>query len=154
LCREDLATPSAQRLISALNAELSLRYPEQGANHFRLEQHEVAPGQGAFLVAYSHGEPVACGAIRLLEAATFEIKRMFVVPEVRGRGVSRLILNALEAEAKRLGANRLVLETGTRQLAAISLYRSAGFEPVLRFGEYVGKPLSLCMAKELSSQAS
>ncbi len=147
--RADIRSPTARALIEALNAELLGRYPEEGACHFQLDAHEVVAGQGAFLIAFSAGTPVGCGAVRRLESQTGEIKRMFVVPPARGRGVGRAILNALEAEARALWFNRLVLETGVRQTEAQALYRRAGFTQIAPFGEYANSPLSICMAKEL-----
>jgi pimeloyl-ACP methyl ester carboxylesterase/GNAT superfamily N-acetyltransferase len=141
--------PVAAELIASLNAELAAQYPEEGANHFRLDGAEVAPGQGAFVVAWDGSTPVGCGAVRLLDDGRAEIKRMFVPPEHRGRGVARLVLAALEERAAELGVTTLVLETGTRQHAAQALYRSAGFHDVACWGEYAGAPLSQCMAKEL-----
>jgi GNAT superfamily N-acetyltransferase len=136
-------------LIAALNAELSGRYPEEGACHFRLEPDEVAAGRGAFLVASRTGKPIGCGAVRRIDEGSGELKRMYVCPEERGRGAGRAILSALEVEAQALGLSRLVLETGVRQTEAIALYRKAGFSDIAPFGEYVTSPLSLCMAKDL-----
>jgi putative acetyltransferase len=147
--RCDITSPAAQSLIAALNAELSLTYPEPGATHFRLDPDEVADGQGAFLVASRDGTPVGCGAVRRIDPRTGELKRMYVRPEQRGRGIGRALLLALEAEARTLGLTRLVLETGVRQAEAVVLYRRAGFSVIPPFGEYVESPLSLCMAKEL-----
>lgn len=147
--RVDILSPVAQDLIRSLNAELSATYPEQGATHFRLDPEEVADGQGAFLVATAVDKPVGCGAVRRIDARTGEIKRMYVAPDERGKGLSRLLLKALEAEARALGLSRLVLETGVRQLAALALYEKAGFSRIEPFGEYVESPLSVCMAKDL-----
>ncbi|HYN20282.1 MAG TPA: GNAT family N-acetyltransferase [Thermoanaerobaculia bacterium] len=144
----ELLSPEAQALIAALNAELSSIYPEQGATHFRLDPDEVADGQGAFLVATRAANPVGCGAVRRIDARIGEIKRMYVAPEERGRGLSRLLLDELESEARALGLSRLVLETGIRQLAALALYEKAGFSRIDPFGEYVDSPLSVCMAKD------
>lgn len=149
--REPLDGPVAQQLIAALNAELSGRYPEAGANHFRLDVAEVGPGRGAFLVACDGARPIGCGAVRKLDPATAEIKRMFVVPERRGQGVGGLILEALEAEARALGVTRLVLETGIRQPDAIALYGRRGFTRIPPFGEYVDSALSVCMGKTLAT---
>lgn len=149
--QENLASPVAEALIRALNAELSRIYPEEGATHFRLDPDEVAEGRGAFLVAYAEGSPVACGAIRRLDADTAEIKRMYVAPGTRGRGIGRAILAALEAEGRRLDVGRIVLETGVRQTEALALYARAGFERIPPFGEYIHSPLtSVCMAKNLA----
>ena len=136
-------------LILALNAELAQRYPEEGANHFRLDPEEVGPGRGAFLVAYVDGKPVGCGAVRINEPGVGEIKRMFVIPEFRGKGVAGAVLDSLLDEGRKLGAHKLVLETGSRQPEAIALYRRAGFIEIPRFGEYVDSPMSLCMGKDL-----
>jgi putative acetyltransferase len=152
--REEIETPSAQALIRDLNGELRERYPEPGANHFRLDAEEVAEGRGALLVAYRGEVPVACGALRLHDKTTAEIKRMYVIPEERGKGISRRILAALEAEGRKLGARRLVLETGERQTEALALYERAGFARIPRFGEYASSPLSICMAKDLPAQTS
>src|SRR5258705_5982643 len=100
--REDLTSPAAQQLISALNAELEARYPEEGANFFRLDPEEVSEGRGAFLVAYLAGAPVGCGAVRQIEPGVAEIKRMYVEPNVRGRRVGRHIVDALEGHAPQL----------------------------------------------------
>ena len=145
---ENLSSPVAQRLIGALNDELTLRYPEEGANHFRLDPDEVAPGKGVFLVGRLNGEPIACGAVRC-EGTQAEIKRMYVAPRLRGCGVARKLLAILEAEAVRLGACRLVLETGERQPESLALYERAGFVRIERFGEYVDSPHSVCMGKEI-----
>ena len=147
--RADLRTPAAQELIRALNAEMTARYPEDGATFFRLDADEVAEGRGAFLIAYLGPQPVGCGAVRRIGDGVGEIKRMYVCSEARGRGVGRAVLAALEAEARRLGLRRLLLETGSRQAQALALYRRAGFSPVPPFGEYVGSPFSACMAKDL-----
>jgi hypothetical protein len=76
---------AATVLISALNAELSALYPEPGATRFRLDPDEVAPGRGAFLVAYADGAPVGCGAVRLLDDRHAELKRMYVGMRSRHR---------------------------------------------------------------------
>ncbi len=148
--RVDILSETARHLILALNAELSGRYPEQGACHFRLDAHEVAEGRGAFLVAYRSQKPIGCGAVRRIEESTGELKRMYVCLEERCRGVGRAILDALEAEARKLGISKLLLETGIRNPEAIALYERAGFAHIPPFGEYIGSPVSVCMAKELT----
>jgi len=147
--REDLGSAVAAALIGELNAELLRTYPEEGATHFRLDPDEVAGERGAFLVATAQGAPVGCGAIRRLDARTAELKRMFVLPAMRGRGIGRAVLAALAAEGRRLGVERLVLETGERQQAALALYDRAGFVRIPAFGDYVDSPLSICMEMRL-----
>ena len=150
ISRARLADEPSRTLIGALNAELSATYPEPGATHFGLDEAEVSGDRGAFLVAWLDGEPVGCGAVRLLDADTGELKRMYVSPAARGHGVGRRLVAALEAEARAIGARRLVLETGTRQTAAIALYAATGFTPIPLYGEYVSSPdTSVCLGKEI-----
>jgi GNAT superfamily N-acetyltransferase len=150
LRRETVTSPAALALIGALNAELTALYPEPGANHFRLDPEEVAEGRGAFLVAHGSDGPIGCGAIRLLDPRTVEVKRMYVAPRARGLGVGRLILGELERQGRLLGAERIVLETGTRQTEALALYESAGFARIDPWGEYTATATtSVCMAKRL-----
>ncbi|HEV7965344.1 MAG TPA: GNAT family N-acetyltransferase, partial [Actinoplanes sp.] len=79
-----------------------------------------------------------------------EIKRMFVRPAYRGRGIARQLVVALEEEALAAGRPILRLETGTYLPAALALYRSAGYLPIPVFGEYVGNPFSVCFEKRLT----
>jgi putative acetyltransferase len=147
---EALGSAAARLLIAALNAELAALYPEPGSTHFKLDAADIAPANGVFLVGYLNTEAVACGAIRRIETGVAEVKRMYVAPDARGRGLSGAMLAALEAQARALGLTRLVLETGTRQPAALALYRRAGFKSIACFGAYVGSDLSVCMAKDLA----
>lgn len=150
IARAELTAEVSRALIESLNAELNGLYPEPGANHFHLHPEEVADGRGTFLVAYRDGSPVGCGALRLLDAETAELKRMYVSPIVRGTGLGRHIVAALETEARALGVRRLVLETGVRQVAALALYRATGFLPIPLFGEYCLSPAtSVCLGKDL-----
>ena len=146
---EDLNSPAAELLIAALNAELRARYPDEGVTYFRLDPDEVRAGRGAFLVAYAGDRAVGCGAVRRIESDACEIKRMYVEPRMRGRGIARLVLQRLEEEAKKLGASRLLLETGTRQPEAIALYTTAGFSPTVPYGEYTPSPLNAFFAKRI-----
>lgn len=156
---EALTSSVAAALIAALNMELSAIYPEPGATHFSLDPKEVAPGAGVFVVARWNGRAVGCGALRSIRdpalvrelgAQVGELKRMYVAPEVRGLGIGRALLERLEAEGRTLGLTRLVLETGTRQLEALALYRRAGFSAIPAYGEYAASSTtSVCLAKAL-----
>jgi GNAT superfamily N-acetyltransferase len=155
ISRADLTAEVSLGLILALNSELSALYPEPGANHFQLDAEDVTEGRGSFLVVYQGAAPVGCGALRLLDAETAELKRMYVSPLVRGKGIGRRLVAALEAEARALGVRRLVLETGVRQAAALALYRATGFQPIPLFGEYCGSPeTSVCLGKEVLDRES
>jgi putative acetyltransferase len=151
IARADLTADVSRALIDALNAELTSAYSEPGATHFRLDPDEVSGTRGAFLIVYHQRTPVGCGAVRRLDAETAELKRMYISPTVRGRGLGRLLVAALETEARGLGVRRLVLETGVRQAAALALYRATGFRPIPLYGEYCLSPeTSVCLGKELA----
>ena len=101
------------------------------------------------LVAYIEGIPVASGALRRYNNSTVEIKRMFVKPEYRGRGVAMLILKELESWAKELNFSTCILETGKKQIEAISLYKKAGYMQITSYGQYKNVENSVCMKKEI-----
>jgi len=148
--RTELASSAAARLIAALNAELTALFPEPGATHFSLSTAQVETGEGAFFVAYVDDAPVGCGAVRRLDEATAELKRMYVVPTHRSRGIGRALVVALEHEARQLGLKRVVLETGTRLTAAVRLYEGMGYTRIPLYGEYLASPdTSLCFGKPL-----
>ena len=113
---------------------------------------------GAFLVGYLSGEPVASGAWRFSLAGVpaearrpAEIKRMFVRESKRNRGFARQMLAALEVDAARAGADWMILETAQRQVAAVGLYRSAGYTPIESFGHYAGYSQVVNLGKRLGS---
>lgn len=147
ISREDLDSPIALTLFDALDAELSTRYPEPEASFCELALDETNESNGAFLVGYLDGRPVACGAVRRLADDAAEIVRMYVRPDVRRRGLARAVLGELERIARALGARRLVLTTGRRQPEALSLYRGAGFAQLDPVGS--DSPLDICLAKDL-----
>jgi putative acetyltransferase len=103
----------------------------------------------AFFVARCDGEIAACGALRRLDEATAEIKRMYVRPRFRGRGLGRAVLLALEAHARSLGVELLVLETGVDQPEALALYERHQFVRRERYGEYRDDPTSVFLEKRL-----
>jgi putative acetyltransferase len=146
---EPFDSADARRLIAALDAGLAQLYsPEQrfGPN-FKAEQ--IEGNRGTFLMARDGDRAIGCGAIRVIEPTTAEAKRMYVEPDYRGRGVGRAVLTRLEAAARELGVERLVLETGVYQEAAIALYRGAGFTQMDCWGEYTTSPTSICFEKSL-----
>lgn len=140
--RETAPTDDVRLLIGELDAELGAAYaPEQrhGLNLSRLFQPHVA-----FFVARLAGEPAGCGAVSFDvpgEHGLAEVKRMYVRPAARGRGIAALILARLADEARELGGvTHLVLETGDAQHAAIRLYGRAGFTRRGAFGPYAQMP--------------
>jgi putative acetyltransferase len=123
--RSTLTSPDVVRLIAKLNAELEATFPEPGATHFSLIGAQVEAGDGVLVIAYLDDVAVGCGAVRRLDGTTAELKRMYVAPCVRGRGIGRALVEALEREARLLGVTKVVLETGTR-LAPANCTRRSG----------------------------
>ena len=137
----------AATLRSAQRAEIAERYG-------RTDSEPGAPPSAAdiahFVVASdADGTPVGCGGLRRLDAATGEIKRMYVVPSRRGTGVAAAVLEALEAHARSLGWTHLRLETGDGQPDAVAFYTKHGYLPIPRFGPYADEPTSHCFEKPL-----
>lgn len=108
----------------------------------------------AYFIAYQVAEDgtetaAACGALRQIDAEHGEVKRMYVHPDYRGRYASVAVLRALEGDARARGWNRLVLETGPAQLAAIRFYEREGFTQIPNFGYYADSEFSICYGKAL-----
>jgi putative acetyltransferase len=92
---------------------------------------------------------VGCGAVQPLDPQTAEIKRMYVRPAYRGRGIARQVLAALEELAWSDGRTVLRLETGDFMPEAVKLYTSSGYLPIPTYGEYAGNPNSVCFEKRI-----
>jgi ribosomal protein S18 acetylase RimI-like enzyme len=124
-----------------------------------VEAADFEPPTGHFVVGYVDGVPVAMGGWRRLgdrpglpSPNTAEIKRMYVAPSARRRGLSRVVLTALETSARAAGLDWLVLETGQPQTSAVALYRATGYTDVdgRPYGHYVGHPSAIHLGKSLS----
>ncbi|MEU0334158.1 GNAT family N-acetyltransferase [Streptomyces sp. NPDC006193] len=148
--------PDAVKLNDEVQAEYHLRYGD-GGDATALDAADFDPPRGVYLIAYDeHDRPVATGGWRSQdrngegnEDGDAELKRMFVVEDMRGRGLARRMLAALEEDARAAGRVRMVLETGTKQPEAIALYTSCGYEPCAKFGYYRHHEESRCFAKKL-----
>ncbi len=113
-----------------------------------------SPPGGAVLVAYSTGEPAACGAVIRFDDTTGELKRMFTRPERRRRGFAALLLSGLERFAWHAGYRRMILETGTAQLAAQAFYTTAGYSEIPCWPPHDADPTSICFGRHLSDPDS
>jgi DNA-binding MarR family transcriptional regulator/GNAT superfamily N-acetyltransferase len=133
--RVDPASPAARWCVGQYFDELDRRFDSgfDPAASLSAEDRDLIPPRGAFLVAFVDGEPVACGGVRSLSPALGSLKRMWVADTVRGLGIGRRMLEALEAQARELGLTTLRLETNRTLEEAIRLYRSAGFREVAPF---------------------
>jgi GNAT superfamily N-acetyltransferase len=149
----DPGSADAMTLLAELDAEIARIYP--GAPFHSLTAAQLRRPDVVFVVARVMGEPAGCGAVRMSgdsepdATTTAEIKRMYVRPAFRRRGLARAILGALEREATRHRVGAVRIETGDRQPEAIALYCSAGYVPIPPFGEYIGNVVSRCFEKRL-----
>ena len=136
-------------LISQLNMDLYSRYPEPGALIFSLETADIVDGVGALLMAELDGEPVGCGAFRVIDdmPGSAEIKRMYVTLAGRGKKIGSALLAELERLGSDSGVRRFALETGPRQPEAMRVFESAGYVVCEPWGPFVGKDFSICMEK-------
>ena len=121
----------ASQLLAEMRVELNDVYDSFN----RLDNPPLVPDElrgpdGAYLVGYEDAEAVAGGGVRRLDDGVAEIKRMFVRPAARSRGVARALLEALEQTARELGYEKIRLDTGPKQVHGLALYRSAGYVDV------------------------
>jgi putative acetyltransferase len=108
-------------------------------------------GDAEYLVAVVGGRAVACAAWQAMEAGAAELKRMYVRPAFRGRGIARQLVVAIEEEALAVDRPVIRLETGDYLPAAIALYRSCGYRPIPAYGDYAANAYSLCFEKRLAA---
>jgi putative acetyltransferase len=113
------------------------------------EPADLEPPRRTFRLAVVDGEPVGWGGVRVLEPGVGEIKRMYVAPAARRRGVGRALLAGLEGAARDLGCTALRLETGLHQPEAIALYEQEGYRRIPDYGHWAGEPLTVCFEKPL-----
>ena len=134
----DPASADAQRCLRAYAAELRRRAPDRGFDPSKgatAHPHEVRPPNGAFVVAYLHGEAIGCGAVKHQSGDVSDIKRMWVAESARGLGLGRRLLERLEGLARARGSTEAHIETADVLPEAIALYRSAGYVEVPPFND-------------------
>jgi GNAT superfamily N-acetyltransferase len=144
----DVDSPAARGLERRHIDEMAQRYGGSGPGLLEAEEY-VAP-QGCFVVAFVDGAAVACGGFRFLSTGVAEIKRMYVAPTVRRRGIGGLILAFLEERARASGYREAWLESGSEQPDAISLYAASGYEPRAAYGEFKDDPRSRSFSRVLA----
>ena len=147
--RERPDQPDALTMIEALDAQMTALYPAE-SNHL-LDAAALSDPAVTFLVARAGDEAVGCGAIVNDPRGWGELKRMYVRPDRRGRGVGKRVLAELETVARDSGLRLLRLETGIHNGEALALYRRAGFAERDAFGDYAPDPLSVFMEKRVSA---
>jgi len=138
------------KLTCELDHDLNRRY---GAEQAQYDAHNRLPDLATALVAALGDFPAACGCFKEIDNGTAELKRIFVKPECRGKGIAKQLVRALEGWANELGYKRMVLETGYGQPEAIGLYEALGYRRIENYGPYAGMESSVCFAKPLTENA-
>ena len=134
-------------LSDELYQELEVMYGKGIIEEFAEENKQML----VFYAAYDEaGNAVGCGALKHFNETTAEIKRMYVKPNYRGRGLSKIVLAQLEEYAKELNYQRLILETGLKQPEAMSLYHKSGYTPLKCYGRHADEPDSRCFEKTIN----
>lgn len=142
--RTDSEDPDFHPLVAELDKDLAIR---DGDEHAFFAQFNKIDAIKYVVLAYENEIPVGCGALKAYETGIMEIKRMFVSPEHRGKGIASLILTELEQWAKELGFTTCILETGKKQHEAIALYAKCGYTVIENYGQYAGVASSVCFEK-------
>ncbi|MEO5948674.1 MAG: GNAT family N-acetyltransferase [Chitinophagaceae bacterium] len=137
-----------QTLVKALDADLKIR---DGEEHDFYHQFNKIDMIKHAVVAYDGDLPVGCGAVKEFAADAMEVKRMFVPPQHRGKGIASIILKELENWCRELGYKKCILETGKKQPEAIELYKKNGYHIIPNFGQYSTVANSICFEKDLAS---
>jgi GNAT superfamily N-acetyltransferase len=139
--------PVAHHLVEQVQQEYVQRYG--GRDEAVVEPAEFLPPRGLFLVAEVDGVPAGCGAWRAWGSSMAEIKRVYVEPAFRRRGLAQLVVAELERTAAEAGHRSVVLNTGHRQPEALGLYAERGYGPVEGYGVYACAPDAVFLGKDL-----
>lgn len=150
ICSVDPTRPEALALIEELDRLQTALYPDE-SNHLEPAADLTKPDYH-FLGVYADETLVACGAVRTVDGSYGELKRMYVSPDHRRRGIARILLTALEDHVRALDIDTVRLETGIYQQEALSFYAANGYRRVAPFGPYRTDPLSVFMEKRLDNQ--
>lgn len=146
IVRTNSANQDFINLVKLLDQELAI---VDGDDHAFYHQFNSINVLKHTIVLYESDIPVGCGAIKKFDETSAEVKRMFTLPETRGKGIATKVLFELEKWAKELNYKYTILETGKRLPDAIALYRKNGYEIIPNYGQYVGIENSVCFRKEL-----
>jgi len=138
--------PDFIHLVNHLDAELAER---DGQDHSFYAQFNKIDTIKHVVLAYENKRPVGCGAIKEYAPETMEVKRMYTLPDVRGKGVASQVLHELESWASELSCRKCILETGKQQPEAIRLYQKNGYTIIPNYGQYAEVENSLCFAKDI-----
>lgn len=144
LIRTDFSNKDFKNLVSFLDADLKIR---DGADHDFYDQFNKIDGLKNVIVAFENEVAIGCGAFKIHENNVVEIKRMYVSPFGRRKGVASKVLTELENWAAELKFKKCILETGKQQPEAIELYKRCGYTITANFGFYENVENSVCFEK-------
>lgn len=147
ILRTDSSNPDFVKLVALLDADLALRDGEDNAFYAQFNGIDVLKN---CVVYYEQDKAIGCGAIKRFDASAMEVKRMYVNPEARGKGIASLLLAELEQWTEELGYSHCVLETGQRQPEAIALYKKNNYSVIPNYPPYEGIENSVCFRKRVS----
>ena len=147
LIRTDSDNKDFIHLVKHLDAELAILDGEEHAFYAKLNKTDKIKH---VIVAYENDMPISCGAIREHSPTIMEVKRMYTIPESRGKGIATKVLTELEKWASELSYQKCILETGKRQPDAIWLYQKNGYKAIPNYGKYVEMENSVCFEKEIA----
>lgn len=146
ILRTDSSNPHFKALVALLDADLAERDGDDNAFYAQFNGIDTL---AHCVVYFENNIPLGCGAIKPFDAHNVEVKRMFVQPNTRGKGIATLVLTALEVWAKELGYTHCVLETGKRQPEAIALYKKNRYYIIHNYPPYEGIDNSVCFRKKI-----
>ena len=139
--------PDFRRMVNALDEDLLIR---NGETQNLYHQYNKINHINHAIVVYANDKPVGCGCFKRFDDQTVEMKRMFILPQMRGKQLAAQLLQELEHWALEEGFTKAVLETGVKQVEAIRLYKVAGYSLTENYGQYEGMEDSICYRKELA----
>ncbi len=142
--------PLSRYLVEQVQQEYVVRYG--GRDAAAVDPADFRPPAGLFLVAEVEGMPAGCGAWRVRPTGDVEIKRVYVEPSFRRRGLAQRLMAALEVSAARAGHRCVVLNTGQQQPEALALYAGLGYRPVAGYGVYSCAPDAVFLGRELEQR--
>jgi GNAT superfamily N-acetyltransferase len=149
LLRTNSDNPDFVTLVGFLDAYLAV---QDGEEHSFYDQFNKIAKIKYVVVAYANEKPMGCGAIKEFAPDVMEVKRMYVSPEGRNKGIATSVLAELEKWAAELSYTRCILETGKRQPEAIALYEKNGYRRIPNYGQYIGIENSVCFEKKLTGK--
>jgi GNAT superfamily N-acetyltransferase len=144
--RTDSNHPDFIELIKALDAYLA---KIDGDEHEYYHQFNKIDLLKNVVIVYGNSHALGCGAIKPLDSKSMEVKRMYTLPESRGKGIASKVLAELELWAKEMGYDRCNLETGKRMPDAVGLYQKMGYKIIDNYGQYAGVDNSVCFEKTI-----